>query len=172
MVAEWIVIWFRDAEPPQVFPYDNEDDAEQWYDRLTVNWTSVFLCQVVMAGDRPHDQQPLVMKLGCHACAAEVGLSHMASSAGMCRGHSVDLENRLAEALAAVPSWVSVDDELPNTDTIILVVVHTPADDFLVDTGFCFHEEGEGAFWTDRNGKPWRTPITHWRRLPSLPNQD
>lgn len=48
MDINWIVVFLPDVESPiQVFPYDEEEDALKMYERLTINWTEVFMCKVV-----------------------------------------------------------------------------------------------------------------------------
>ena len=49
----WLVIWHRDADPPQVFPFADYDDALAHFTLLTITWTGVLLCEVVKDAGRP-----------------------------------------------------------------------------------------------------------------------
>lgn len=62
-------------------------------------------------------------------------------------------------------TWIAVADELPDTDTTVLV--HIPkAQDEPVWFGYYDSETG---FWRDTDGSRFRYPVTHWSNLPEPP---
>lgn len=46
MNIRYLVIWKRDADPPEVFPFESEAEADGFYDKAATNWTDVYLCEV------------------------------------------------------------------------------------------------------------------------------
>jgi hypothetical protein len=44
MIIKWIVIWKRDADPPEVYPFEEESQARDFY--TSINWSDVYLCEV------------------------------------------------------------------------------------------------------------------------------
>ena len=54
----WLVVRQLETDPPEVFPFRALAEAEGFYERAAQQWTGVYLCQILRAADRPHDQQP------------------------------------------------------------------------------------------------------------------
>jgi hypothetical protein len=52
-----MVVWKVDADPPQIFMYDDEREARELFERARQNWTEVYLCWVTQ-GPGPVEEYP------------------------------------------------------------------------------------------------------------------
>ena len=43
----WMVVFKRDAEPVEVYSFEEESEARELYDNFSLNWTECYLCKVV-----------------------------------------------------------------------------------------------------------------------------
>lgn len=42
----WLVVRKRDIDAPEVYPFDNEKEAAEFYDDASMQWSDTFLCEV------------------------------------------------------------------------------------------------------------------------------
>lgn len=47
MKERWLVIRIRDTDPPELFPFEDRPDAERFYEKASLQWSGVYLCQIV-----------------------------------------------------------------------------------------------------------------------------
>lgn len=47
----YIVLRQLETDPPEVFPFREFSDAEKFYDRAQLQWTGVYLCEIVRRAD-------------------------------------------------------------------------------------------------------------------------
>lgn len=77
-----------------------------------------------------------------------------------------DAADAIEELLAKVPTWISVDDELPETGKVVLLRVNCkgakPHTGFLTADGWFMHDVLE-----DMRRSKWK--VTHWMPLPKAP---
>ena len=62
MNPRWLVIWTRDADPPEILMYEDEDEARAVYAHLTTQWSGVLLCRVERDAGLPQNEQPEVLR--------------------------------------------------------------------------------------------------------------
>lgn len=58
MGLDWLVVFKRDAETPELLWFESGAAARKLYDERTISWTGVVLCRVLRDGSRPRDEQP------------------------------------------------------------------------------------------------------------------
>lgn len=47
MTVRYLVIFKQETEPVETFGFDNETEAREHYERLRLNWTEVWLTEVI-----------------------------------------------------------------------------------------------------------------------------
>lgn len=50
MKEQWLVVRIKDTDPPELFPFADRWDAEQFYEMASIQWSGVYLCEIV----KPH----------------------------------------------------------------------------------------------------------------------
>jgi hypothetical protein len=45
----WLVLWKKDADPVEVYPFEDESEAADFYERAQTQWSGVYLCRVEQA---------------------------------------------------------------------------------------------------------------------------
>ena len=87
-------------------------------------------------------------------------------------GITAEAADAIEELLAKVPKWISVEERLPNDDSVVIVAIHDVSGDTPFDFasfGWCLNGVGDDYWWiVDNDICPY---VTHWMPLPEPPKE-
>lgn len=46
-IYSWVVVRKRELDPPEVYTFQDEEEAREFYTRAKAQWSDTFLCRVI-----------------------------------------------------------------------------------------------------------------------------